>query len=113
MSGSNDKHVLEEDIEAAIRDTKDHVSSVRRVETENSDLQLNVTSLEGDTYIISVSTAGYKLVGNLECDEARTAFESLHSLLSHVSPRYRDAFSSSLASALANLASHSDESDEG
>ena len=111
-SESEDSHILEEDIDAAIQEVKDRVSCVHKAESDDSDLRLDVTSLEGRTFSISVSTRGYKIVSPVEEYTMHTAFESLHALLSNVSPRYRDAFGASLANALSNLASLQDQDDD-
>ena len=94
--------VLEEDMNAAIQEVEERVSSVKRLDKTDSELSLEVISLEGNRYLIGVSTEGYKILDGLD-ETSPSAFESLHALLSHVSERYRESFGASLANALSGL----------
>jgi hypothetical protein len=95
--------ILEEDMDAAIQEVEERVSSIKKLEKTDAELKLEVVSLESKSYLIGVSTEGYKVLNRQDEDGFPPAFESLHALLSHVSSRYRESFGASLASALSDL----------
>jgi hypothetical protein len=95
--------ILEEDMDAAIQEVEERVSSIKKLEKTDAELKLEVVSLESKSYLIGVSTEGYKVLNRQDEDAFPPAFESLHALLSHVSSRYRESFGASLASALSDL----------
>ncbi len=98
----NSKELLDADVDAAVREVNGRVASVKKV-VSDSDLQLEISLLEGTHLVISVSIQGYTITSGLGDYESRPAYESLHTLLSEHSIKYRDEFGSSLANALANL----------
>ena len=94
--------LLHADADAALREVNGRVASAKK-KFCGSDLELEITSLEGAKFVISVSTQGYKITGGDSSSESQPTYESLHTLLSERSPKYRDEFGSSLANALGNL----------
>ena len=79
---------------------------------------INLTTLEGTSYCIQLSSCGYKVAGlaydtvSLERDDSRkTVYESLSSLLEAVSPLYTVAFGEALIRKL-EVVQHEQESDE-
>ncbi|GAV05782.1 hypothetical protein RvY_15859-2 [Ramazzottius varieornatus] len=62
-------------------------------------LYINLTSLEGSSYCIELSTRGYRIVGqayNFISSEDESVFESISALLESVSPLYTMAFGDAL-----------------
>ena len=103
--------LLSTDVDAAILEVNGRVESVKKIIC-GSDLQLEITSLEGTKFVLSVSIKGYKITGGDSNCESHPTYESLHTLLSENSPKYRDEFGSSLASALANIQDFESEIDD-
>lgn len=105
--------ILEWQDEAAaiIKDVEKHVKDIRistALESSKTDIFLNVTTLEEDTYCIRISTEGFQIVGHLydtvESDEGTyVTYETPYALLNDVSARYVQSFGNNLTAALEKL----------
>ncbi|KAJ8676308.1 hypothetical protein QAD02_012095 [Eretmocerus hayati] len=95
--------------QSVIDDVKEHVHELRvcsDLSSSNSSIYLNLTTLEGCKFCISLSAEGFGVIGNqheTNDQEPVEYFETVYSLLDHLSPQYRDSFGKSLMQRLQML----------
>lgn len=74
-----------------------------RLESTREGAFLNITTREGEPYCVKLSWRGFQVVGRHHdevSEEEETAWESVYSLLSHISPSYTTTFSRQLSEKL-------------
>ncbi len=105
--------ILEWQDEAAaiIKDVKNHVKDIQistKLESSKTEIFLNVTTLEEDTFCIRISTEGFQIVGHsydiIESSKnSSVAYETPYALLNDISVRYVQSFGNGLTAALEKL----------
>ncbi len=102
-----------EEAEAVIKDVRDHVKDIyiaKNLKSKDSNIFLNVTTVEDNKLTIELSGQGFRVVGAQDhetVDDVEESeiehFETPYSLLAKVSPGYRQSFGQCLADKLKNL----------
>lgn len=105
--------ILEWQDEAAaiIKDVGKHVKDIRistALESSKSEIYLNVTTLEEETFCIRISTEGFQIVGHSYdtvelIENTSVTYETPYALLNDISARYVDSFGNGLTAALEKL----------
>jgi len=77
----------------------------KKIEPTTVEIIINITTLEGVSFCLSLTTKGFKVVGHSEdkIESNGPLGETIHSLLDQLSPKYRLAFSNSLSEKLTAL----------
>ncbi|XP_011305867.1 GSK3-beta interaction protein isoform X2 [Fopius arisanus] len=114
MMWHNEERVLDADqwrieAQAIIDDVKAHVKDIRiseELQSTNSSIHLNLTTLENLKFCVHVSSEGFKITGNQHDTFTNTEneiYETPYGLLNSISPMYRESFGNSLMSKLNKL----------
>lgn len=101
----------QDEADAIIKDVGKHVQDIRistKLESSKTQIFLNVTTLEEETFCIRISTEGFEIVGHsydtVELnDDTSVAYETPYALLNVISARYVQSFGNDLTSALEKL----------
>lgn len=96
-----DSRGWQEEAKAVINDVKEHVNSIEIAlipESSNSNIYLEVITLEEKKITVELSSMGFCIMGDEE--EEVTYYETPYALLESVSPSYRTSFGSSLSAKL-------------
>lgn len=92
--------------QSVINDVKNHVTNFvlsEKFPSSNTEIFLNLTTLEDLKFCIKLTAAGFSVVGNQHDDISNNGtmyFETPYSLLDFVSPMYRNSFGNSLLNKL-------------
>ena len=114
MEHEEEERVLEAEqwkieAQAFINDVKNHVrnfSVSEKLQNTNSNIYLNLTTLEDLKFCVQLSAAGFFIVGHQHDDTSKKGgeyFETPYALLDFISPQYRNSFSKSLFDKLNKL----------
>lgn len=97
--------------EAIIKDVKSHVNNIeisQKLESSDSNIFLNLKTIEGKPFCVQLSSQGFRIVGN-DFDEftinSDVFYETPYSLLNEISEKFRESFANSLQMQLNNLLS--------
>ncbi|XP_067010166.2 GSK3B-interacting protein [Anabrus simplex] len=95
--------------EGVINDVKAHVTYIQvssKIKNSNTHIYLNIMTIEGEEFCVEMSAAGFRIVGNAFDDKSNPqekVFETPHSILDDISPKYRASFGNALMGKLQNL----------
>ncbi|CAD6226708.1 GSCOCG00005874001-RA-CDS [Cotesia congregata] len=97
--------------QAIINDVKNHVQDIsisQKLQSTNSKIYLNLTTLESDKYCVKVSSAGFAVASDhhdtiTNSQTEAQVFETPYGLLDSISPKYRESFGNDLINKLNNL----------
>lgn len=94
---------------AVIHELTDYVQFVDKstqLPPSNSEVFLNLTTRENNSYTVLLNCQGFRVVGwghDLQDKEGEPVYETPHSMLDNLSPGYRKAFGDHLTSQLLQL----------
>lgn len=98
-----------QEAEAIINDVKSHLKVIEiseKLECTDTNIYLNLTTIEEDHFCIQVSSQGFRVVGN-DFDEnnidSTEFYETPYSLLNQISEKFRESFANSLQNQLNKL----------
>ncbi|XP_043471254.1 GSK3-beta interaction protein [Leptopilina heterotoma] len=93
--------------QSVINDVKNHVTDFvlsEKFQSTNTEIFLNLTTLENLKFCVKLTAAGFCVVGNQHDDMSNNMntmyFETPYSLLDFLSPMYRNSFGNSLLNKL-------------
>ena len=97
--------------EAVINDVKNHVAEIvvsTKLASSKTRIFLNLTTLEMKKMTVSISGAGFQIVGNaydtIQEDLANsTIYDTPYAMLGDISPSYTQSFGTALTNALQKL----------
>lgn len=102
-----------DEAEAVVRDIEKHVREIKiseKLESNETAIFMNLTTLEEGKYCIKLSCQGFQVVGKQHDEvlpaldeELYPAFETPYALLGHLSPRYTQSFGDNLVDALQSI----------
>lgn len=114
----SDPQAWTEEAQAVIKDVENCVEFIQvspKLQSSNTNIYLNVTTVEGDKVTVSLSGQGFAVVGRgghdlNDLDPAEEDFrETPYSLLSEISPGFTKMFGSSLVEKLTQLKNSQEE----
>jgi hypothetical protein len=88
----------------SIKDCRRGLKSVTLLSASTGRAVVSMDTIEGHTWQVAVSTGGWVVLN----EDTEEVFETLHSLLLHRSPGYKQAFDAALLSQLEQLAKMQD-----
>ncbi|XP_037934008.1 GSK3-beta interaction protein [Teleopsis dalmanni] len=104
----------EEEATAIINDVKSHVDEIKiskTVPSNESNIYLNIRTIEGQNYCVHASNVGFRVVSheydtidkNKKEINEEEVYETPYALLDKISPRYVESFGNQLCKQLLNL----------
>lgn len=100
-----------QEAEAVINDVKSHVNNIQisqRLQSSNSNIYLNLTTIEDKRFCVELSSEGFRIVGydfDEDTIDSDVFYETPYSLLNAISEKFKESFANSLQNQLNSLLS--------
>lgn len=98
-----------QEAEAVINDVSLHVNSIeisQKLKISDSNIYLNVTTIEGNRFCVELSSQGFRIVGNdfnENIIDSNVFYETPYSLLNDISDNFKESFANLLQKRLNGL----------